>query len=71
MRDIPDETEQNRIASRRWNHRRAAPGAKCERCGQSCVYPLPTVSIGSGAGYKPVADDVYCGHCGAIAPARW
>ncbi len=71
MREIPDETEQNRLISKMWNHRRVAPGAKCEKCGKPNVYPMPTVSIGSGGGYKAVADDVYCGYCGAIAPARW
>ncbi len=71
MRDIADETDEVKQASKMWNHRRFPPGAKCERCGSTSVYPLPTLSVGSGAGFKPVADDFYCGHCGTIAPARW
>ena len=43
-------------------------GAQCVECGSRDLAPLPTFSVGSGVGYRPIADDAYCRRCGYMGP---
>lgn len=65
---MEEESEEPATLRRRknWLHRSLSKDAICSLCSSREISSLPAFSTGSGIAHRPLAEDVYCRHCGHI-----